>query len=45
MILQVVVVILACIAASLLAITIASLTLSFLARLLKRASETGDEQS
>jgi hypothetical protein len=43
MILQVVVVILACIVASALAITIASLMLSFLGRLLKRAGETGDE--
>jgi hypothetical protein len=44
MILQVAVVVLVCIAASLLAITIAGLTLSFLGRLLKRAGETGDKQ-
>ncbi|HET9531339.1 MAG TPA: hypothetical protein VFQ92_13365 [Blastocatellia bacterium] len=44
MILQVVVVVLACIAASLLAITIASLTLSFIGRLLSRAGETGDDR-
>jgi len=43
MILQVVVVVLACIVASALAITIASLMLSFLARLLKRTGGTGDE--
>ncbi len=44
MILQVIVIVLACIAASLLAITIAGVSLAVFGRLLKRTSEENDKQ-